>query len=258
MRRKAGQSVGRVRVLEFRISAVILSEAKNLCNPLGAGKLHRSFATKTAAQDDRAFCYDRVSANARQLLPAQHVDDAVAADTALQHDRGARSSLPLFRRAPSLPRPDTVFITSSAASACAPGTKTAKRPSFATYSGSSPRISQALCTVSCTGIRALFQLDADIPVGGDLVQRRCQAAARQVAQAVHFDSGIQQRLNRRPDRSRVAQDRRFEFQALAHGENRNAMPSQIAADDHRVANLNRRRADRSLRRSLRSGQCQRC
>lgn len=44
------------------------------------------------------------------------------------------------------------FRTLSAASACTAGTNAAKRSSFATYSGSRPRISQALCTVSCTGI----------------------------------------------------------------------------------------------------------
>ena len=41
------------------------------------------------------------------------------------------------------------------------------------------------------GNQSLFQLDADIAVGGDLVQRRGETAAGQIAQAMDFDSGIQ-------------------------------------------------------------------
>ena len=47
-----------------------------------------------------------------------------------------------------------------------------------------------------------------------------------------FDSGIQQCFDRGPDRSRVAENRRLEFQAFAHGENRDAVAAEIAADDH--------------------------
>jgi len=54
-------------------------------------ELQRSFAAKDAAQDDNIAGRHHLSADTRQLLAAQHVDDAVAADSALQHDRPSGS-----------------------------------------------------------------------------------------------------------------------------------------------------------------------
>jgi len=48
------------------------------------------------------------------------------------------------------------------------------------------------------------QLDADVAVRSDLVQRCREASARQIAQAMDLDSGVQQRFDRRPDVGAVA------------------------------------------------------
>src|SRR5580700_1863808 len=92
-----------------------------------------------------------------QPLAAQHIYDTVAADAALQNNRASRAAF--YFSDPHRTFGDrNLFRTSSALPSCASGTKTAKRPSFATYKRLSPRISQALCTVSCTGIRASSSL----------------------------------------------------------------------------------------------------
>jgi hypothetical protein len=92
-----------------------------------------------------------------QLLAAQHIYDTVAADAALQNNRASRAAF-YFSDTHRTFGDRNLFKTSSTLPSCASGTKTAKRPSFATYKRSSPRISQALCTVSCTGIRASSSL----------------------------------------------------------------------------------------------------
>jgi hypothetical protein len=92
-----------------------------------------------------------------QPLAAQHIYDTVAADAALQNNRASRAAF--YFSDPHRTFGDrNLFRTSSARPSCASGTKTAKRPSFATFKRLSPRISQALCTVSCTGIRASSSL----------------------------------------------------------------------------------------------------
>lgn len=92
-----------------------------------------------------------------QPLAAQHIYDTVAADAALQNNRASRAAF--YFSDPHRTFGDrNLFRTSSALPSCASGTKTAKRPSFATYKRFGPRISQALCTVSCTGIRASSSL----------------------------------------------------------------------------------------------------
>ena len=91
-----------------------------------------------------------------QLLAAQHIYDTVAADAAVQKNRASRAAF-YFSDTHRTFGDRNLFRTSSALPRCASGTKTAKRPSFATYKRSSPRISQALCT-SCTGIRASSSL----------------------------------------------------------------------------------------------------
>jgi hypothetical protein len=92
-----------------------------------------------------------------QLLAAQHIYDTVAADAALQNNSVSRATF-YFSEPHRTFGDRNLYRISSALSSCASGTKTAKRPSFATYQRSSPRISQALCTVSCTGIRASSSL----------------------------------------------------------------------------------------------------
>ena len=89
-----------------------------------------------------------------------------------------------------------------------------------------------------------FQLDADISIGGDFVQCCREATAREVAQAVDFDSGIQQRFDRGPDAIGITENRRLEFKAFADGEDCDAVAAKISADDNGVAGLNRRWADR--------------
>jgi hypothetical protein len=106
-----------------------------------------------------------------QLLAAQHIYDTVAADAAWQNNRGSRAAF-YFSDTHRTFGDRNLFRTASALPSCASGTKTAKRPSFATYKRSSPRISQALCTVSCTGIRASSSLMQMFRIGRDLVQRR--------------------------------------------------------------------------------------
>src|SRR5262249_511115 len=93
------------------------------------------------------------SANSRQLFPAQHVHDSIPADAALQDDGATGSRFNSADAHSSLRHLNLSFRTRSAASDCVAGTKTANRPSLATYKGSSRRISQAPCTISFTGIR---------------------------------------------------------------------------------------------------------
>ena len=99
--------------------------------------------------------------------------DTVAADSALQNNRASRaaSTFPTHTE----PSESEIFLGLQAPS-CASGTKIAKRPSFATYKRSSPRISQALCPVSCTGIRASYSL-IQMLRSADFVQRGGSAAS---------------------------------------------------------------------------------
>ena len=59
----------------------------------GGAEMHGSFAARDTVQDDSAVVAADALANSRQLLSAQHVDDAIAADAALQHHRATGSLL---------------------------------------------------------------------------------------------------------------------------------------------------------------------
>ena len=91
-----------------------------------------------------------------------------------------------------------------------------------------------------------FQLDADVPVAQaisfSVVARPPRVRSRRQCTSI---PALKQRLDRRPELARVAHDWRFEFQAFAHRENRDAVAAEIAADDDRVAGLRPMRADRS-------------
>jgi hypothetical protein len=89
--------------------------------------------------------------------------------------------------------------------------------------------------VLADGNGLLLNGDFHARIPGNFVQRARQAAARQIAETVNFNSRLQQRQHRLGHRRGIAFNRAFKFQALAHGHDRHAMPAQIAAQKHRVA-----------------------
>ena len=78
---------------------------------------------------------------------------------------------------------------------------------------------------------------------GDFVEHTRQAAAREIAQAVNFNSGAQQLADQAGDRRRIALDRALEFQSFAHRHDGHAMPAQIAVYENRVAGPDAARRD---------------
>ena len=84
-------------------------------------------------------------------------------------------------------------MTPSASGASASGTKQTKRPSLATYIGSSPRISHAPRTASLTGTDRSSTSIASLAGLGQLDQGRREAPPREVAQAMHLETRRQER-----------------------------------------------------------------
>ena len=65
---------------------------------------------------------------------------------------------------------------------------------------------------------------------GDLDQRAGQPAAREVAQAVDVDAGLEQRQHRLGQRRAVALDRGLEAKPLARRHDGDAVAADVAAD----------------------------
>src|SRR5579863_858765 len=183
--------------------------------------------------------------DSRQLFPAQHVHDAVAADAALQDYRAAGA---LFHSADSngsLRDCDSFHHFESLL-----GLRCRDKHRKTAFIRHVQRIEAENFAGALNNFidrnRDFFQIDADLAVASNLVQGRRQAATGQVAQAVNLDSGIQECFDRGPDVVGVAENWGLELQSLAHGENCNAVTAEIAADDDHISGLNRLWTDRSF------------
>ena len=115
------------------------------------------------------------------------------------------------------------------------GTMARKRPSQATYSGSSPSSSQAPCTSGRIGTAASSICISDPRRGGDLAQRRGQPAARRIAQDPGIGSDVQQGADERQDRRRVGAQRGLERDAVARHHHRDAVVADRTGDQQDVA-----------------------
>ena len=82
---------------------------------------------------------------------------------------------------------------------------------------------------------------------GDFVERAGQPAARQVAQTMNFDSGLEQFQNHFVNGRGIAFDGALELQSFAHGHDGHAVPAQIAAHQHGIAGPHALRRDFQLR-----------
>ena len=124
----------------------------------------------------------------------------------------------------------------SAAGASCSGTIAINRPSLARWSGSRPRISHAPRTSSRTGTEFSSIPICDRCGLGDFDESTAQTTARQVTQAVNSYPGLQQCCYRLPQRRAIGLNCGFE-QPLARCHNGDAMPPQVAAQNHRIAGL---------------------
>ena len=128
------------------------------------------------------------SADARQLVAGQPVDDAPAAEAGAHLHEVVRVGHHLADQRRLRPS-GWARMAASSRSACSGGTIATSLPSLATYSGSRPRNSQAASTCALHRDGGFVDEHADAGLRGDLVQRRRQPAARRVAQHAQLGHG---------------------------------------------------------------------
>ena len=176
------------------------------------------------------------SADARQLLAAGHVQNPACANCAFQKDH-RRTFIRHFAN-----RTGT-----NANWICAQDLQRALRI-FRRNERGNPAFARDLKRIESENFargvnvfanRNSFFLDQQSPVRrlGDFVQRARQTAARQIAQAMNFNSRLQQFQNHFVNRRGIAFDFALKFQSFAHGHNRHAMTAHVAADENHVASL---------------------
>ena len=109
------------------------------------------------------------SADPRQLLADQHIDDAFATETGVQHHHAGRSRGHLADAAAPTPA-GCARIAASTRVASAAATTATSLPSFARYSGSRPRISQAPLDLLAQRQRVLADARCRHRAAGEFVQ----------------------------------------------------------------------------------------
>jgi hypothetical protein len=137
-------------------------------------------------------------------------------------------------------------------SALAAGTNATSLPSFATWNGSSPRISARARVVSETGTRLLVDLDPDATSRRDLVETGGETAARRVAHRVRVGTRGEDEGGDLVERRGVAHEIRPEVEIEAPREDRDA----VIADRSRQTIASPAR--RTGARVERPGGCRRC
>ena len=89
--------------------------------------------------------------------------------------------------------------------------------------------------VLAKGNRLLLNRDFHPGGLGDFVERTCQSATSQITETVDFNSSLEQCQHRLVNWRGVAFDSAFKLQSFSHRRDRNAMPAQVADDDHSIA-----------------------
>jgi len=167
-----------------------------------------------ATEEDHAVICVTLSADSRQLFAAEHVDDSVPTDAALQ-DHGTSRALFDFAHADCALR-DFYLLHYLERGI---GLRGGNEDGEASFIRDIERIEAENFASALHGFvhwdERFFQLDADVAIVRDFIQRRRQTSAGEVAQAVNFDSCIEQRFDRRPDIGAVGQNWRLEFQSFA-------------------------------------------
>ena len=93
----------------------------------------------------------------------------------------------------------------------------------------------------CHRDRRLLEGQLNATVLGQLLQGTAEAAAGEVAQAMHLHPGRQKAGHRRPERGTVGLDRGLQVELIAGRRNRQAMAAQITAHQHLITGLDRQR-----------------
>lgn len=185
------------------------------------------------------------SADAGELLAAEHGEDALSADRADDIDNAG-----LFIENPpdngSTPTMCVVFHQPKRFVRIGPG-DISDQPSLVGYIQrvETEHLAERMNAVRDRNPR-LVNLDCATRDPGDLAERSGEAAAREVAQAVDLDPGIDQREHELGERRRIALDHALEAETLAHGHDRHPMTRDIAVDDEHVAGLYTRGGDNTV------------
>src|ERR1039458_4112796 len=176
------------------------------------------------------------SANARELLAAGHVEDALGADGAFeQHAGGALVG--------HSPNPACACATRVGAHDLQRALRFPLR-----HEGGEPALAGDLqrieaedltCGADVFANRDELLLDVDGKVGGfgAFVEHAGQPAAGEVAQAVDFHARAQELQDGLGERGGVAFDCALEGQPFADGRDRHAVPAHVAVDQDGVARL---------------------